>query len=158
MIICDDHFLNDESMLITMLRVFEKRITQTFRLKSISWVISSFSLRREARDVCVCVCVNVWICLCVRRKIRIKSVVCEKDFSFFEFKDFCLLRSILELIARSFVNIKRRKRSLLREQDSESSKLHLRFVTNYKSSFYLLYSFKSQIILSYFSFLCCFSF
>ncbi len=81
-----------------------------------------------------------------------------KNLSFVEFKDFCFLKLILELIARSLVNIKRRRRSLLCWQNSKSSKLHLRFVTNYKSSFYSLYSFKAQIILSYFNFLCCFSF
>jgi hypothetical protein len=36
MIVCDDHFLNDESMLKTMLRVFEKRIVWILRFKSIS--------------------------------------------------------------------------------------------------------------------------
>jgi hypothetical protein len=116
MIVYDDHFLNDELMLKTMLRVFERRITRIFRLKSISWIVFSLSFRKEARDVCVCVCV----CLCVRkRKMRIKSVVCEKNLSFVEFKDFCFLKSILELITRSLVNIKKEKRSLLRWQNSE---------------------------------------
>jgi hypothetical protein len=36
MIVCDNHFLNDESILKTMLQVFEKQITQNFRFKSIS--------------------------------------------------------------------------------------------------------------------------
>ncbi len=135
MIACDDRFLNDESMLKTMLRIFEKWIVRTFRLKSISWVVSSFSLRREARDVCVCV-------LC-SRKMRIRSVVCEKDFYFVEFKDFCLLRSILELIVRSLVNIKRREESLLRWRDS--------------NIFYSTLFLKHFSIQSYFNFSCYFS-
>jgi hypothetical protein len=36
-----------------------------------------------------------------------KSVAFEKNLSFVEFKDFCLLKSILELVIRSLVNIKR---------------------------------------------------
>ncbi len=102
-----------------MLRVFERRIARTFRLRSISWVALSLSFRREARDVCACV-------LC-SRKMRIKNVVCEKDLSSVEFKDFCLLRSILELIARSFVNIKRRRRSLLRWRNANIFSFTLSF-------------------------------
>jgi hypothetical protein len=102
MIVCDDRFLNDESMLKTMLRVFEKRIIRILCLRSISWVVSSLSFRREARDVCEDVC-------CVRKEMRIKNVVCEKDLSSVEFKDFYLLRSILELIVRSLVNIKKKR-------------------------------------------------
>jgi hypothetical protein len=106
MIVCDDRFLNDELMLKTMLRVFERRIIRIFRLRSISWIVFSLSFIREARDVCVCVCV-----LCSKR-MRIKSVVCEKDLSFVEFRDFYFLRSIFELIVRLLVNIKRREEKL----------------------------------------------
>jgi hypothetical protein len=134
MIVCDDRFLNDESMLKTMLRVFEKRIIRTSRLRSISWIVSSFSFKREARDVCVCVCV-----LC-SKKMRIKSIVCEKNLSSVEFKDFCLLRSILELIARSHVNIKRKKRNLLRWRNS--------------NIFYFILFFKYLFIQSYFNLNC----
>jgi hypothetical protein len=115
MIACDDHFLNDESMLKTMIRVFEKRTIRIFRFKSISWVALSFSFRKEARDVCVCVC----LCVFDEKEMRMKSVVFEKKISFVEFKNFCFLRSILELIIRSLVNIKERKRSLFRWQNSE---------------------------------------
>jgi hypothetical protein len=62
MIVCDDHFLNDESMLKTMLRVFVKRIIRILRLRSISWNALSFSFRKEARDLCVCVRVFVLMC------------------------------------------------------------------------------------------------
>jgi hypothetical protein len=115
MIACDNHFLSDESMLKAMLRVFEKRIAWTLRLRSISWVVSLLSFRREARDVCVCVCV-CW-CFCAwEKEMRMKSVAFEKNLSSVEFKDFCLLKSILELIIRSFVNIKRKRRNLFRWQ------------------------------------------
>jgi hypothetical protein len=130
MIACDDHFLNDESMLKAMLRVFERRIARIFRLRSISWVTLSLSFRREARDVCVYMCVCV--CLCVRKKMRIKSVVCEKSLSFVEFKDFYLLRSILELVIRSLVNIKRKEKKSTSLTEFKSSSLHLRFVTSYE--------------------------
>jgi hypothetical protein len=115
MIVCDDHFLNDKSMLKTMLRVFEKRTIRIFRFKSISWVVFSLSFRRKARDVCVCVC----LCVLDEKKMRMKSVVFEKNLSFVEFKDFCFLKSILELIIRSLVNIKKEKRSLFRWQNSK---------------------------------------
>jgi hypothetical protein len=138
MIVCDDYFLNDESTLKTMLRIFEKRITRTSRLKSISWVVSSFSFRREARDVYVCVCV-----LC-SKKMRIKNVVCEKNLFFVEFKDFCFLRSILELIVRSLVNIKREERSLLRWRNS--------------NIFYFILFFRHFFIQSYLNFSCYFFF
>jgi hypothetical protein len=109
MIVCDDYFLNDESILKTMLRIFERRIIWIFRLKSISWDVFFLSFKRKARDVCMCMCVYVCVCLCVWKKIRIKSVVCEKNLSFVEFKDFYFLKSIFKLIARSFVNIKKRE-------------------------------------------------
>ncbi len=86
--------------------------------------------------MCVCVCV----CSCVREKIRIKSVVCEKDLSSVELKDFCLLRSILEIIARSFVNIKRKRRNLLRWRDW--------------NIFYFILFFRHFFIQSYFNLNC----
>ncbi len=104
----------------------------------------SFIQKRSARRVrvcmCVCVCVFVCVCLCVREKMRIKSVVCEKDLSSVEFKDFCLLRSILELIARSLVNIKRERRSLLRWRNS--------------NIFYSILFFRHFFIQSYFNLNC----
>jgi hypothetical protein len=118
MIVCDDHFLNDELMLKTMLRVFEKRIIRILRFRSISWIALSLSFRREARDVCVCACVCV--CSCVwKKKKRIKNVVFEKNLYFAEFRDFFLLKSISELITRSLVNIKRERKILLCWQNSE---------------------------------------
>jgi hypothetical protein len=109
-------------MLKTMLRVFEKRIIRIFRLKSISWVAFSLSFRRKARDVCVCVCLCAW-----RRKMRMKNVAFEKNLFFVEFKDFYFLRSILELIIRSFVNIKRREEKFTSLTEFRNSSLHLRF-------------------------------
>ncbi len=105
----------------------------------IDFVNCSLSLiqKRSARRVSVCVCVY-----CVRRKMRIKSVVCEKDFYSVEFKDFCFLKSILELIVRSLVNIKRKERNLLRWRDS--------------NIFYFTLSFKHFFIQSYFNFNCYF--
>jgi hypothetical protein len=138
MIVCDDRFLNDESMLKNMLRIFKKRIIRTFHLRSISWVVLFLSFRRETRDVCVCVCV-----LC-SKEMRIKSVVCEKNLSSVEFKDFYLLKSILELIVRSLVNIKREKRSLLRWRNS--------------NIFYSILSFKHFFIQFYLNFNCYFFF
>jgi hypothetical protein len=127
MIVCDDHFLNDESMLKAMLRVFERRITRTFRFRSISWVAFFLSFRKNARNVCVCVCLCWWAW-----EMRMKSVVFEKNFSFVEFKDFCLLRSILELIIRSLANIKREKKKFTSLTKFKNSSLHLRFITSYK--------------------------
>jgi hypothetical protein len=124
MIVCDDHFLNDESMLKTMLRVFERRIIRILRLRSISWVVSSLSFRREARDVCVCACVDVCV---LEKKMRMKSVVFEKNFSFVEFRNFYLLKSILELIIRSLVNIKRKKKKFISLIKFKNSNSHLRF-------------------------------
>jgi hypothetical protein len=88
--------------------------------------------------------------------MRIKNVVFEKNLYFIEFKDFCLLKSILELIIRSLVNIKRKKRSLFRWQNSKI-RIYI-YVSSYRSSFFSLYSFRFQIILFYFNFLCCFNF
>jgi hypothetical protein len=141
MIVCDDHFLNNKSMLKTMLRVFEKRIIQIFRLRSISWIVFFLSFRRKARDVCICVCVCVFVCV-FERKMRVKNVVCEKNLFSVESKDFCFLKSILELIICSFVNIKRREEEFTSLTKFKSSSLRLRFVTSYKSSFYSLYSFR----------------
>jgi hypothetical protein len=120
----------------------------------IDFVSCSLSLiqKRSARRVCMCVCV----CLCVREKMRIKSVVFEKSLYSVEFRDFCLLKSILELIICSLVNIKRKRRSLLRWQNSEV-RVYI-YASNYRSSFFSLYSFRSQIILSYFNLLCCLNF
>jgi hypothetical protein len=64
--------------------------------------------------VCVCVFVRAWW-----EEMRMKNVVFEKNLSFVEFKDFCFLKSILELIIRSLVNIKRKKKSLFRWQNSK---------------------------------------
>jgi hypothetical protein len=75
--------------------------------------------------------------------MRIKNVVCEKDFSSVEFRDFCLLRSILELIVRLFVNIKKRKRNLFRLRNS--------------NIFYFILFFKHFFIQSYFNLNCYFS-
>jgi hypothetical protein len=123
MIACDDHFLNDESMLKAMLRVFERRTTRILRFKSISWVVSlSFIQKRNARRVCVCVFVRAWW-----KEMRMKSVVFEKSLSSVEFKDFCFLRSILELITRSLVNIKRREEKFTSLTEFRNSSLHLRF-------------------------------
>jgi hypothetical protein len=63
-IVCDNHFLNDESILKTMLRVFEKRITRISRFELISCVISSLSFRRKTRNVCV----YEFLCLCAWKK------------------------------------------------------------------------------------------
>jgi hypothetical protein len=78
----------------------------------------------EKRETCVCVCVFVrawW------KKMRMKNVVFEKSLSSVEFKDFCLLRSILELITRSLVNIKRREKKFISLTKFKNSNLHLRF-------------------------------
>jgi hypothetical protein len=152
MIVCDDHFLNDESMLKAMLRIFEKRTIQTFRLKSISWVALSLSFRREARDVCVCVFVRAWW-----EKMQMKSVVFEKNLSFVESRNFCLLRSIFELITRSLVNIKERREVYFVDR-IQKFKFTFAFQVTKSSLYSLLYSIKFQIILSYLNFLCCFSF
>ncbi len=90
-----------------------------------------FSFRRKMRNVCICMCV-----LCSKR-MRIKNVVCEKDLFFVEFKDFCFLKSILELIVHSFVNIKRKEKNLLCWRDS--------------NIFYFILSFKHLFIQCYFN-------
>jgi hypothetical protein len=133
MIVCDDHFLDDESILKAMLRVFEKRTIRTLRLRSISWVALSLSFRREARDVWMCVCV----CLCVWEKMQMKNVVFEENLSSVQFRDFCLLRSILELITRSLVNIKRKEKSLLRWQKFKYSSIQFYLNFNYYSFHFL---------------------
>jgi hypothetical protein len=89
--------------------------------------------------------------------MQMKSVVFEKNLSFVEFKDFCLLRSILELIIRSLVNIKEKEEVYFVDK-IQKFKFTFAFQVT-KSSFYsLLYSIRSQIILSYLNLLCCFSF
>jgi hypothetical protein len=59
--------------------------------------------------------------------MRMKSVVFEKSLSSVESRDFCLLRSILELIIRSLVNIKRREKKSISLTEFKNSRLHLRF-------------------------------
>jgi hypothetical protein len=75
----------------------------------------------------MCVCVFVRL----RKRMQMKSVVFEKNLSSVQFKDFRLLRSILELIIRSLVNIKREKRSLLRWQKFKYSFTQFYFNFNY---------------------------
>jgi hypothetical protein len=78
----------------------------------------------EKRETCVCVCVFVrawW------EEMRMKNVVFEKSLSSVEFRNFCLLRSILELIIRSLVNIKRKKKKFISLTKFKNSSLHLRF-------------------------------
>jgi hypothetical protein len=99
--------------------------------------------------VCVFVCV-------FERKMRIRSAVFEKSLYSVEFRDFCLLKSILELVTRSLVNLKRKRRNLLRWQNSKV-RIYI-YASSYRSSLFSLYSFRSQIILSYLNLLCCFSF
>jgi hypothetical protein len=77
----------------------------------------SFIQKRSARRVNVCVC--VFVCV-FEKKMQMKSVVFEENLSSVQFRNFCLLRSILELIIRSLVNIKRKRRSLLRWQKTQS--------------------------------------
>jgi hypothetical protein len=133
MIVCDDHFLNDESMLKAMLRIFEKRITRTFRLRSISWVVLSLSFRRKTRDVCVCVC--VFVCV-FEEKMRIKIVVFKKSLYSIEFKR-CLIFEIDSWINYTFVREhKKKEKSLLRWENS--------------NIFYSISFFKHFFIQSYF--------
>jgi hypothetical protein len=86
-----------------------------------------------------------------------KSVVFEKKFSFVEFRNFYLLKSILELIIRSLVNIKKEKKVYFVDR-IQKFKSTFAFQATESSFYSLLYSIRSQIILSYFNFLCCFSF
>jgi hypothetical protein len=130
MIFCDDHFLNDESILKAMLRIFKKRTIRTFHLKLISWVVLSLSFKKEARDVWMCVCMCVYV---FEKRMQMKSVVFEENFFFIQFKDFCFLKSILELIIRSLVNIKRKKRSLLCWQKFKYSFIQFYLNLNYYS-------------------------
>jgi hypothetical protein len=83
-----------------------------------------FSHSKEKRETCVCVCVfvRVWW-----EEMRMKSVVFEKNLSFVESKNFCLLKSILELIIRSLVNIKKEKEKFISLTKFRNSSLHLRF-------------------------------
>jgi ADP-ribose pyrophosphatase YjhB (NUDIX family) len=78
----------------------------------------------KKRETCVCVCVFVrawW------KEMRMRSVVFEKSLFSVEFRDFCLLRSILELIIRSLVNIKRERKKFTSLTEIKNSSLHLRF-------------------------------
>ncbi len=83
--------------------------------------------KRSAKRMCVCVYLSIQ-----EEEIEIRNVVCEKSLFFVEFRNFCLLKSIFELIAHSFVNIKRREKKFISMTKLRSSSLHLRFVTNYK--------------------------
>jgi hypothetical protein len=86
--------------------------------------LSFLSHSEEKRETCVFVCVFVrawW------ERMRMRSVVFEKSLSFVEFRDFCLLRSILELIIRSLVNIKRRREKFISLTKFKNLNLHLRF-------------------------------
>ncbi len=100
----------------------------------IDFVNCSFFLiqKRSARRVNVCVC--VFVCL---RRMQMKNVVFEKNLSSVQSKDFCFLRSILELIIRSFVNLKRKKRSLLRWQKFKYSFTQFYLNLNYYSFHFL---------------------
>ncbi len=112
----------------------------------------SFIQKRSARRVCVCVFVRAWW-----ERMQMKNVVFEKNLSFVEFKDFCLLKSIFKLIIRSLMNIKERRKTYFVDKIQKFKSTFALQAT--ESSFYsLLYSIKSQIILSYLNFLCCFNF
>jgi uncharacterized membrane protein len=95
MIVYDDHFLKNESILKVMLRVFEKRIIRILRLRSILWVTFSLSLRRDVRNVCM----YVFVFLCWEET---KSSFSNKIVFLLKLRIFCLLKSIFELI-NSFV-------------------------------------------------------
>jgi hypothetical protein len=96
----------------------------------------SFIQKRSARRVCVCV-------LCSKKNANKKRRLRKRSF-FCRVWNFCLLRSILELIARSLVNIKREKRNLFRWRDS--------------NIFYFILFFRHFFIQSYFNLNCYFSF
>jgi uncharacterized membrane protein len=113
MIVCDDHFLNDKSMLKTMLRIFEKRIIRIFRFRSISWIASFLSFRREARDVYMYVCVCVCVCFFVEREI--KSSFSNEVFFWLSLKSFFVMWTVETIICEYK---KREKRSLFRWQNS----------------------------------------
>jgi hypothetical protein len=60
MIVCDDHFLNDESMLKMCYEFLKNELFEFFVLNRFcEW--SSFSYSQEMRETCVYVCV----CVCV---------------------------------------------------------------------------------------------
>jgi hypothetical protein len=111
-------------MLKTMLRVFKRWIARIFRFRSISWIVFSFSFRKKARDVCVYACVDVCV---LEKKIRMRNVAFEKNLSFLEFRNFYFLKSILELIIRSLVNIKRKREKFTSLTEFKNSSSHLRF-------------------------------
>jgi hypothetical protein len=120
----------------------------------------SFIQKRSARRVCVYVRVFVSVCLCLcawKKKMRMKSVAFEKDFFSLEFRDFCFLKSIFELIIRSLVNIKREREVYFVDKIQKFEFTFAFQVT--KNLFYsLLYSIRFQIILFYFNLLRCLSF
>ncbi len=55
-------------------------------------------------------CVYVCLFVCLREKNANKKRRFRKKLYFVEFKDICFLKLILELITRSFVNIKKKKK------------------------------------------------
>jgi hypothetical protein len=138
-----------------MLRIFKKRITRTFCLKSILWIVSSFLYKKKTRDVCVCVLMFV----CLRKKNTNENVAFEKNLLFVKFRNFRFLKSIFKLITYSFVNIKREKKDLFRWQNLKIRVYICTSLQVTKSVFYsLLYVFRFQIILFYVYFLCCSTF
>ncbi len=72
--------------------------------------LSFFSHSEKKRETCVCMCVQMLMFVCLKKKMRMRNVAFEKNLFSVEFKDFYLLKSILELIIRSLVNIKRKRR------------------------------------------------
>jgi hypothetical protein len=107
-------------------RCYESLKNEQFELLALDRFRELFFLShsKEKRETCVCVCVFVrawW------KEMRMRSVVFEKSLSSVEFKDFCLLRSILELIIRSLVNIKRKRKKFTSLTEFKNSSLHLRF-------------------------------
>ncbi len=96
----------------------------------IDFVNCLFSLiqKRSARRVCV----RMLMFVCLRRKDANEKCRFRKSLSFVEFRDFCLLKSIFELITRSLVNIKKKKKKSTLLTKFKKSSLHLRFVTSYK--------------------------
>jgi hypothetical protein len=148
MIVCDDHFLNDESILKTMLRVFERRTIRILRLRSISWIALSLSFRREARDVWMRVCV----CLCVWEKCKWEASFSRKVF-------LLLSLEIDSWINHSFAREhKKREKEVYFVDRIQKFKSTFALQATESSLYSLSYSIKSQIILFYFNLLCCFSF
>jgi hypothetical protein len=76
--------------------------------------------------------VRMLMFVCLRREDANEKCRFRKNLSSVEFRDFCLLKSILELIIRSLVNIKKERRKSTLLTEFRKSSLHLRFVTSYK--------------------------